>query len=483
MSLSSTNLRVQNGRYSLKEKTAIISDKNDLSMNDMLVTKELHLLSVHHRRGQNKVIFEAIIPLILCSFCPFFVRSVVYICTHANGSLLDFFKQISTQMTLKQVLEHFFYLQWHWPSAIIFFLFISYSILMTLLLPGEKYHGPVTDYGHVPEYKDNGFSYYLISLGLFVILTAGLKVFGLTPTYIYDNFEQFLSTLNTFAFIFCLFLMLKGKYFPSTREYRSSPNWIIDFYRGVELYPRIFGVDIKLITNCRFGMLAWALLSAIFCMKAFELYGYADSSLVTCILTVVYLTKFFWWESGYMKTMDIIVDRAGFYLCWGCLVWVPALYTLPSYFLVSHRQQLGPTLTFLVLLLGFLSIYINYDADRQKLHVRRTNGNCFIWGSQPQLIRAKYRLLNGNESESLLLANGYWGISRHFHYIPELVLAFLWSCPNGFHYVLPYLYVIILFILLMHRAHRDDQKCKLKYGQYWLDYCEKVKFRVWPGIY
>ncbi|CAF1181020.1 unnamed protein product [Didymodactylos carnosus] len=230
-------------------------------------------------------------------------------------------------------------------------------------------------------------------------------------------------------------------------------------------------------------MLAWALLSVIFCMKSFELYGYTDSSLVTCILTVVYLAKFFWWESGYMKTMDIIVDRAGFYLCWGCLVWVPALYTLPSYFLVSHPQQLGLNLTLFVLLIGFLSVYVNYDADHQKLHVRNTNGNCFVWGNRPQIIRAKYYLLNGKKSESLLLVSGYWSISRHFHYIPELLLAFIWSCPNGFHYVLPYFYFIILFILLMHRAHRDDQKCKYKYGQYWYEYCQKVKYRVCPGIY
>ncbi len=32
------------------------------------------------------------------------------------------------------------------------------------------------------------------------------------------------------------------------------------------------------------------------------------------------MLKFFHWEMGYVNTMDIQHDRAGFYICWGCLV-------------------------------------------------------------------------------------------------------------------------------------------------------------------
>ena len=169
---------------------------------------------------------------------------------------------------------------------------------MTRILPGKEYAGPITDTGHIPIYRNNGFVYYLVSLAIFGCLTIGLKFNDLSPTYVYDHWEEFLSTVSTFAFLLCLLVMIKGKYLPSTDDHRSSSNWLTDFYRGVELYPRIFNIDIKLITNCRYGMLSWALLSIIFCMKTFELHGYTDSALVTCLLTLVYLTKFFWWESG-----------------------------------------------------------------------------------------------------------------------------------------------------------------------------------------
>ena len=47
---------------------------------------------------------------------------------------------------------------------------------------------------------------------------------------------------------------------------------------------------------------------------------------VTAFLTNIYLAKFFAWETGYFNTLDITLDRGGFYLCWGCLCWVQVQY-------------------------------------------------------------------------------------------------------------------------------------------------------------
>lgn len=54
-----------------------------------------------------------------------------------------------------------------------------------------------------------------------------------------------------------------------------SPRWsfqllIIYFARiqGMELYPRIGkSFDIKVFTNCRFGMMSWAVLALTYCIK------------------------------------------------------------------------------------------------------------------------------------------------------------------------------------------------------------------------
>ena len=38
---------------------------------------------------------------------------------------------------------------------------------------------------------------------------------------------------------------------------------MLDFL-GVELHPRVLGVDVKQWTNCRVGMLGWALLTIVY---------------------------------------------------------------------------------------------------------------------------------------------------------------------------------------------------------------------------
>ena len=70
----------------------------------------------------------------------------------------------------------------------------------------------------------------------------------------------------------------------------------------------------------------------------------------------------------------------------------------------------------------------------------------------------------GNEGsakfkQSLLLCSGWWGLSRHFHYVTEIAGAFCWSVPALFTHIAPYFYVIFLTILLVDRSFRDDARC------------------------
>jgi 7-dehydrocholesterol reductase len=158
-------------------------------------------------------------------------------------------------------------------------------------------------------------------------------------------------------------------------------------------------------------------------------------------------------------------------------------YASVSMYLVNQPVHLGPVLSSIILACGTASIIINYLADKQKQDVRRSNGKCTIWGKPPHILRAKYTLESGEQRESLLLVSGWWGISRHFHYVPELLLTLFWSLPALFSNILPYCYFLYLCILLTHRSVRDEAKCRLKYGAYWLQYCALVPYRMLPGLY
>ena len=133
--------------------------------------------------------------------------------------------------------------------------------------------------------------------------------------------------------------------------------------------------------------------------------------------------------------------------------------------------------------LGVLSIWINYDADAQRQRFRATNGETTIWGKKPEAIRAPYTTADGQKRESLLLASGWWGVARHFHYVPELALAFFWTVPAGFSHFLPWFYWVFLTILLFDRAVRDDKRCAAKYGEAWDKYKERVRYRIIPYVY
>jgi 7-dehydrocholesterol reductase len=258
---------------------------------------------------------------------------------------------------------------------------------------------------------------------------------------------------------------------------------IFDFYWGTELHPSIFGVNIKQFTNCRFGMMSWGLIILSFAFKQNELNCLNRSMIVAVCLQLVYITKFFLWETGYFNSIDIMYDRAGYMICWGCLVWVPGFYTSSTLFLVKEADLLSLEYALVLLVLGLSAIFMNYFADLQRQTVRATNGNCLIFGKAPVLIEAEYKTENGTTHKSLLLCSGYWGIARHFHYVPEIIAAFCWSAPALFTSPMPYFYVVFLTVLLCDRAKRDELKCQKKYGIYYKEYCRLVPYKMLPYIY
>ncbi|KAL6144313.1 hypothetical protein ACLB2K_055007 [Fragaria x ananassa] len=417
--------------------------------------------------------------LSLLTLCPPFVILLWYTMVHADGSLLQTWEYLR-QNGLQGFIDI-----WPRPTAIAWKIIACYGAFeaaLQLLLPGKRVEGPISPAGNRPVYKANGMAAYFVTLTTYI----GLWWFGIfNPTIVYDHLGEIFSALIFGSLVFCVLLYIKGHLVPSSTDSGSSGNVIIDFYWGMELYPRIGEhFDIKVFTNCRFGMMSWAVLAVTYCIKQYELNGrVADSMLVNTILMLVYVTKFFWWEAGYWNTMDIAHDRAGFYICWGCLVWVPSIYTSPGMYLVNHPINLGSQLALLILVAGILCIYINYDCDRQRQEFRRTNGKCLVWGRAPSKIVASYTTQSGETKTSLLLTSGWWGLSRHFHYVPEISAAFFWTVPALFNHFLPYFYVVFLTILLLDRAKRDDDRCRSKYGKYWKLYCQKVSYRVIPGVY
>ena len=176
------------------------------------------------------------------------------------------------------------------------------------------------------------------------------------------------------------------------------------------------------------------------------------------------------------------IDFNVFIQCWGCTVWLPCIYTSHTLYLVNHPYHLGLPLTTALMVVGVWSIYINYEADNQKLTVRK-NIKCKIWGKEVEVIKAKYTTEDGQVKETVLLLSGWWGVARHFHYLPEIMAALCWSLPALFYSPIPYFYVMFLVTLLLHRLGRDDERCQHKYGSHWEEYCKLVPYKLFPGLF
>ncbi|HSX13627.1 MAG TPA: hypothetical protein VLE96_04315 [Chlamydiales bacterium] len=427
-------------------------------------------------------IHHYLVPLLLLTLCPPAVFIFWYVGSQLDGSFLAFWNLVYEQgliTVLWNIWKPVFFgspLAWK-----MIFGFGAFQLLLMRIIPGKPFLGPITPKGNVPVYKANGVPCFLITISAFMVATYGLNLFP--ASILYDEMGPLLGALNCFSLLFCLALYLKGIYAPSSNDCGKTGNFLFDYYWGTELYPRIFGWDVKQFTNCRFGMMGWPILILSFAAKQSELYGLSNAMVISVVLQLIYVAKFFVWETGYFRSLDIMHDRAGFMICWGCLVWVPCIYTSPAFYLVHHPIQLSTIAAFVIFLAGCSSIFVNYLADRQRQRVRAMNGKCLVWRSEPQLIEAVYQTQNGELKQSLLLASGWWGLSRHFHYIPELSAAFFWSLPALFTNFFPYFYVTFLTILLVDRAFRHDKRCKDKYGPFWDLYCEKVPYKMIPYLF
>ncbi|RUR05013.1 7-dehydrocholesterol reductase [Legionella sp. km772] len=418
-------------------------------------------------------------PLLLMVTCPIFVFLFWYTITQLQGSIWALWELIEQQGLLQTIYltakPYFFGSPTAW---FMIFLFMVFQLGLLRLLPGKEFNGPITPKGNVPVYKENGPLAFFLTMLCFCVASFGLHLFS--AAILYEQLGALFGALNLLSLITCVFLYIKGRFYPSTTDSGITKNIIFDYYWGTELYPQIKGWNIKQFITCRFGMMSWGLFLISYCAKQAELGAVSNSMLISVGLQFVYLSKFYLWEKGYLRSLDIMHDRAGFYICWGCMVWVPCVYTSPSMYLVTHPIHLNNLLALVITVLGVVSIMINYFADKQRLNTRASNGECTVWGKKPVTLAVRYHTEQGEEKHTLLLASGWWGVARHFHYIPELTGTFFWSVPALFTHFAPYFYLAFLTILLVDRAFRDDQRCEKKYGDYWKEYCQLVPYKIIP---
>eukprot|EP00002_Diphylleia_rotans_P013337 TRINITY_DN2605_c0_g1_i1.p1 TRINITY_DN2605_c0_g1~~TRINITY_DN2605_c0_g1_i1.p1 ORF type:complete len:391 (-),score=61.15 TRINITY_DN2605_c0_g1_i1:383-1555(-) len=343
--------------------------------------------------------------------------------------------------------------------------FLLFHFLCSILIPGKYYDGqPLAD-GKKISYKINGFRIFIILLTLFI--GGGYKGF-FDPAYAANNFGSLSLVVFLWSFVLSVLLYFKGIL---SKDNGATGSPIYDFIIGTQLNPSFLGVDIKMY-SLKPGMMGWTILNLSFAAKQLQLYGSLSSPMTFYqLLSFIYVFDYFYHEPRMLSTWDIVSEHFGFMLVFGDYWFIPFTFCIQSIYLVTPTwiPEWRYVLNVVVFLVGS---YIFRTANSQKDEYKTKGKNAIIWGEPPKLIAGK------------LLYSGFWGIVRKPNYTGDILVAIAFSLmcdpiatPGA------YFYPFYLTVLLIHRAMRDDKKCREKYKKDWVEYCKKVPKQMIPYIY
>lgn len=368
--------------------------------------------------------------------------------------------------------------------------FVIFQLILFIILPGRTFDGAIAPSGYVPKFRQHGPYAFMISLVAFIYC---VHQGYFKADIIYTELLSLMTLLNATALLLSVLLFIKGVIAPSTPDHGSIAGtpFLFRLFWGEELYPSVFGIDLKHFIICRVGMMSWFFFTLSFACSG-KTNGWIPTPTMTASasLSLLYVTKFFisFEVPGYMSAADIAVDRFGFMLAWGTIAFMPLAHSLQVLHIVqgSGVLEMSWLACFTWISFGLIMIYLNLDADTQRHHVRaalNAGKKISIWGEAVDVIRAPYVDSTGKKYENFLLVCGYHKLVRHFHYLPDIVLLFLYCAPSGFSHPLTFTYFFYLTGLLVDRCQRIDARCSAKYGKAWDEYVRRVPYKLIPGVF
>ena len=179
-------------------------------------------------------------------------------------------------------------------------------------------------------------------------------------------------------------------------------------------------------------------------------------------------------------------EKLGFMLIFWNMAGVPLSYCHSTIYLANHHpSKYHWNGYFLIALyISYLLWYWVWDTtNSQKNRFRASErGNMIERKTFPQLPwqTVKNPRVVRTASGDSLLADGWYGYARKIHYTADLFFALTWGLITGFDSPFPWFYPVFFAAMITHRAYRDLQRCRIKYGEAWDEYTELVPWLFIP---
>lgn len=374
------------------------------------------------------------------------------------------------------------------PSAkawIIYWVFGIFEMACYCLMPGVWGHGkplPFKNNVQLPYYCSGMWSMYTT-----LALAAVLHVTGLFPLYtILDEFGPIMSVAIISGFLVSIAAYFSALY--RGAEHRMTGSFLYDFFMGAELNPRMFGIlDFKMFFEVRIPWYILLLLSCATATRQYENYGYVSKEVCFLILAhFLYANACSKGEELIISTWDMYYEKWGFMLIFWNLAGVPLTYCHCTLYLANHHPD---TYSWNPFVLGaftifYLFVYWIWDTtNSQKNRFRaEETGKGVQRKTFPQLPwqHVKNPHVITSKDGGRILADGWYGKARKIHYTCDTIFAISWGLICGFNSPFPWFYPIFFTGMITHRAMRDIEKCRAKYGEAWTQYEKEVPYLLIP---
>jgi protein-S-isoprenylcysteine O-methyltransferase Ste14 len=342
-------------------------------------------------------------------------------------------------------------------------------LALHLLVPGRWVDGYVLDpaTGRPLRYRLNGLRVLFVTLALY----AGASLLGWIPWEIFylHRFEMAAGACGI-GLVFTLWIVLSA---PPVR------GLFADLYLGRLANPQWLRgrVDAKMFLYLVGAvMLELNLVSFTAHHLAAHPSDPSDGLILYAVLFSFFVVEYLNFEEVHLYTYDIMAERVGFKLGWGCLVFYPFFYPVGLWALADRPDPHTPApLLALCALTFFAGWVLARGANLQKFQFKRDPKAKAFGLLDP-------RAISGDGKH--VLAGGFWGLARHINYLGEILMATGLTLSLGYPFeIAPWLYPLYYLVLLVPRQIFDDRRCAEKYGPLWEEYRKRVPSRILPGIY
>jgi delta24(24(1))-sterol reductase len=179
-------------------------------------------------------------------------------------------------------------------------------------------------------------------------------------------------------------------------------------------------------------------------------------------------------------------EKWGFMLIFWNLAGVPLSYCHCTIYLANHDPATYHHNKYVMaaLFVGYLFVYWVWDTtNSQKNRFRSSERGTLVdrhaFPQLPWQTVKNPRHIKTKTGDSIL-ADGWYGQARKIHYTCDLYFALNWGLITGFSSPFPWFYPAFFFGMICHRAYRDIERCKLKYGESWDEYTKLVPYLFIP---